>query len=142
MCRLCSSGLDVNGAMIGAERIGFDPALPISWLIVLGLLALASWGVYVWRRGGAPILRIAGLAFVMLGLLQPQWVREAREAANDVALLLVDRSESLALAGRAEAVQRASDAIAEQLAAEQGLEVRVREARGGPDGTAIAAPIE
>jgi hypothetical protein len=128
--------------MIGAQRIGFDPALPASWLIALGLIAIAAWGIYLWRGGGAPILRAAGLAFVLLGLAQPQWVREVRQAADDVALLLVDQSESLALAGRLGAAQRAGERIAALLADQPGLEVRVREARGGPDGTAIAAPIE
>jgi hypothetical protein len=127
--------------MIAGARIGFDPALPTSVMIALGVLALVSLGVYVWRGGGAPILRFAGLAFVFLGLTQPQWVRETREPANDVALIVVDQSESLALAGRRDAARAAGDAMAERLARESGLEVRVREARGGPDGTMITSVI-
>lgn len=127
--------------MIAGTRIGFDPALPTSAMIALGVLALISLGVYVWRGGGAPILRFAGLAFVLLGLTQPQWVRETREPANDVALIVVDQSESLALAGRRDAARAAGDAMAERLARESGLEVRVREARGGPDGTMITSVI-
>jgi hypothetical protein len=100
MCRRCSSAWAKAGDDRGA-RIGFDPALPTSVMIALGVLALVSLGVYVWRGGGAPILRFAGLAFVFLGLTQPQWVRETREPANDVALIVVDQSESLALAGPA-----------------------------------------
>jgi len=65
--------------MIAGARIGFDPALPTSALIALGVLAALSLAVYVWRRGGAPILRAAGLAFVFIGITQPQWVRETRE---------------------------------------------------------------
>ncbi|MGE0596749.1 MAG: hypothetical protein AB7P07_10290, partial [Hyphomonadaceae bacterium] len=79
--------------MIGAQRIGFDPALPWSALAVLGVIALVFWGVYLMRGGGAPILRAAGLMFLFLGLSQPQWVRETREPAEDVALVLVDQSE-------------------------------------------------
>jgi hypothetical protein len=93
-------------------------------------------------RGGAPLLRTAGLAFLFLGLLQPHWVREAREPADDVVLVVVDQSESLTLAGRREAARAAGDAIAERLAREDGLDVRVREARGGPDGTLIASVVE
>lgn len=128
--------------MIGAWRIGFDPALPPVVLIALGVLALASLGIYVWRKGGAPILRAAGIAFVFLGLMQPQWVRETREPAEDVALVVVDQSESLGLAGRREAARATADAVAQRLAAEQGLDVRVRETRGGPDGTMITSVIE
>jgi hypothetical protein len=74
--------------------------------------------------------------------LQPQWVREAREPAEDVALVLIDQSESLALAGRREAARTAGDTLADRLSREQGLEVRVREARGGPDGTLITSLME
>jgi hypothetical protein len=128
--------------MIGAWRIGFDPALPSAALWALGALALASLGFYVWRRGGAPILRTAGLAFVFIGLTQPQWVRETREPAEDVALIVVDQSESLGLAGRREAARAAGDAMARALEQQAGLDVRVRETRGGPDGTMITSVIE
>lgn len=127
--------------MIAGARIGFDPALPTSALIALGVLAALSLAVYVWRRGGAPILRAAGLVFVFIGITQPQWVRETREPANDVALIVVDQSESLALAGRRDAARAAGDAMAERLSREAGVDVRVREARGGPDGTMITSVI-
>ncbi len=54
-------------------------------------------------------------ALLFLGLMQPQCVRETREPADDVALVVVDQSESLALAGRRDAARAAGDAIAEQL---------------------------
>jgi hypothetical protein len=127
--------------MIAGSRIGFDPALPREALIALGALAAVSLAVYFWRGGGAPLSRLFGLAFLFLGLMQPQWVRETREPADDVALIVVDQSESLALAGRSEAARAAGDALAARLAQEPGLEVRVREARGGPDGTLIAGII-
>src|SRR6185295_19628358 len=128
--------------MIGAARLGFDPALPFGAIAALGVIALIALGVYVWRGGGAPILRALAIAFVMLGLMQPQWVREQRQPANDVALLLVDQSESLNLAGRLDGARRLGDAIAQRLAREQGLDVRTRETRGGPDGTMVTSVIE
>jgi hypothetical protein len=128
--------------LIAGARIAFDPALPALALFALAALAVLSFALYIWRRGGAPILRALGVAFVFLGLMQPQWVRETREPAEDVALVVVDQSESLALAGRREAARAAGDRIAERLAAEQGLDVRVRETRGGSDGTMIASVVE
>jgi hypothetical protein len=128
--------------MIAGVRIGFDPALPWSVMIALGVIAVLALGVYLWRGGGAPILRAAGLALLFIGLMQPQWVRETREPAEDVALVVIDQSESLALAGRREAARTAGEAMAERLAREPGLDVRVREARGGPDGTLITAVVE
>lgn len=128
--------------MIAGSRIGFDPALPLGVMIALGVLAVIAWGVYFWRGGGAPVSRALGLAFLFLGLMQPQWVRETREPADDVALIVVDQSESLALAGRRDAARAAGDAMAQRLSQEQGLDVRVRESRGGPDGTMITGVIE
>lgn len=128
--------------MIAGSRIGFDPALPWGVMIALGVIALLALALYVWRNGAAPIWRGLGLLLLFVGLLQPQLVREAREPADDVALVVVDQSESLALAGRRDAARAAGDAMAERLAREPGLDVRVREARGGPDGTMITAVIE
>ena len=84
--------------MIAGSRIGFDPALPFAIVITLGAIALIAWGFYLWRGGSAPWLRLAGLVFLFIALMQPQWVREAREPADDVALVVVDQSESLLLA--------------------------------------------
>ncbi|MBY0563065.1 MAG: hypothetical protein K2P58_02670 [Hyphomonadaceae bacterium] len=128
--------------MIAGSRIAFDPMLPLTAMIVLGVLATLSLAVYVWRGGRASILRALGLAFVFLGLMQPQWVRETREPAEDVALVVVDQSESLALAGRRDAARSAGDALVERLGREPGLDVRVREARGSADGTMITSIIE
>lgn len=128
--------------MIGADRIGWDPALPWLWIAALGVIGALMWGAYVWRKGDAPLTRALGLILIIIGLSQPLWVRERREPANDIALVIVDQSESLALAGRLEAAQRAGQRIAEQLGREQGLDVRVRQARGGPDGTMLASALE
>lgn len=128
--------------MIAGARIGFDPALPASAMIALGVIAGLAWAVYVWRGGGAPVLRALGLVLLFIGLMQPQWVRETREPAEDVALVVIDQSESLGLAGRRDAARAAGDAMARRLSEMPGLDVRVREARGGPDGTLIASVIE
>jgi hypothetical protein len=127
--------------MFGANRIAFDPALPWPALIALALIALIFWALYFRRGGGAPILRGLGLLFILLGLTQPQFVHETRQASQDVALILVDQSESMRIAGRAEAARAAGEKLAQELA-RQGVEARVRETRGGPDGTQIAPVIE
>ncbi|MGE3141836.1 MAG: hypothetical protein AB7L65_00805 [Hyphomonadaceae bacterium] len=128
--------------MIGAFRIGFDPALPWPWIIALGVIALAALLFYMWRGGGAPLTRALGLALIFIGLAQPQWVRERRQPADDVALILIDQSESLSLAGRAAAARRAGQEIAARLADEPGLDVRVREVRGQSEGTMLAGALE
>ena len=121
------------GDLIAGTRIGFDPALPWSVLIGLGVLALSRVAFYRLarrRRAGYALAWLCCCLFI--GLMQPQWVRETREPANDVALVVIDQSESLALAGRRDAARAAGDAMAERLVTrKQGLDVRVREARGG-----------
>ncbi|NWG54433.1 MAG: hypothetical protein HXY28_12000 [Hydrogenophilaceae bacterium] len=124
-----------------ANRIGFDPALSAEMLLALAALAGVCLAVYAWRRGGAPIARAAGIALILLGLAQPMWVRETRQPASDIALVIIDQSESMALAGRAEAAQRTGQRAAQELTA-LGFDVRVREARGGPDGSRIIGALE
>lgn len=128
--------------MIAGARIGFDPALPTSVIAALAVIATVGVVFYIWRGGGAPISRALGLGFVFLGLMQPQYVRESRQTADDVALILVDQSESLALAGRRDAARAVGDSVAARIGALENVDVRVRETRGGPDGTLIAGVIE
>ncbi|MBI1251894.1 MAG: hypothetical protein GC189_10510 [Alphaproteobacteria bacterium] len=128
--------------MFGIDRITLAPTLSAPWLIALAFAAVAFLAVYVWRGGEAPISRAIGLGFIFLGLLQPMWVREARVAAPDAALVLIDQSESLEAAGRTQAARRAGEAIAQRLSQEENLTVRVREIRGGADGTPVFAAIQ
>ncbi len=128
--------------MIAVGRLSFDPLLPGAVLATLAVLAIITLGLYAWRRGGAPVLRGAGVAFMLLALAQPVWVRETREPTNDVAVVLVDQSESMVIAGRDQAARGAADRLIERLSQEPGLEVRLREVRGGADGTLMAAAIE
>ena len=125
-----------------ADRLAFDPALPWALLMTLAFAAALSFGFYLWRGGRAPILRAAGLILVLIGLAQPLLVRETREPTNDVAALIIDQSESLGLASRLDAARLAGAALAKRLGQEKGLELRVREVRGGPDGTAMMAALD
>ncbi len=128
--------------MIPADRLAFDPAIGWTALIVVGVVCAVLFCVYAAFGGRARGLRGAGLALVLIGLAQPTLVRETREPADDIAALIIDQSESLALAGRLDAARAAGAALAQRLAKEQGLEVRVREVRGGPDGTALVGALE
>lgn len=128
--------------MIEAGRIGFDPLTPPWALMALACAALVFLGVYVWRGGGAPVSRALGLGLILLGLAQPLFISERREPVDDIAAIIIDQSESLSLAGRRESAAALGQKIAAELSTEKGLEVRVREARGGPDGTALVTALE
>jgi hypothetical protein len=123
-------------------RIAFDPALPV-WVIALlaGLMALGL-GLYVWRGGTAAISRGLGLGLIVLGLLQPLGVREVRQPSKDIVALVVDQSESMALAGRTQAARDSADALRTRLAQDTSLEVRVREVRSDAQGTPLIAALE
>ncbi|HWA22694.1 MAG TPA: hypothetical protein VG735_09900 [Caulobacterales bacterium] len=127
---------------MNGERLGFDPSMPWPMLFALAGFAALMWIGYVLRRGRAPILRAIGLTLLTIAIAQPMLVRETREPANDVAALIIDQSESLKLAGRLEAARRAGAALAQKLSKEKGLDVRVREVRGGPEGTALIAAMD
>lgn len=128
--------------MTWADRIGFDPSLP--WPMLAGLAALALLAVlaYAFMGGRAPITRALGLALVLAGLAQPMIVREAREPMRDIVAVVVDASQSLDLAGRDEAAQAAAARLIAELERDETLEVRVREAAGGPDGTPLVRALE
>jgi hypothetical protein len=128
--------------MIGADRLAFNPLIPWPLLAALAALAALTWAFYILRRGRAPILRAAGIILILIGLAQPMLVRESREPANDVAALIIDQSESLKLAGRLEATRAAGAALARKLAQEKGLDLRVRDVKGGPEGTALFSALE
>jgi hypothetical protein len=128
--------------MIEAGRIGFDPLAPVWALWALGGAALILVALYLWRGGRAPVSRALGLGLILLGIWQPLLISERREAADDITAIIIDQSESLALAGRREAAASLGQKIAADLSVEKGLEVRVREARGGPDGTALVTALE
>lgn len=125
-----------------AGRIAFDPQLPWLWLFIVAAGAALFWLGYTLRGGKAPVSRALGLLLILIGIAQPMYVQERREPASDIVALVVDQSESLALAGRKDAARAAGERLANQLSAEQGLDVRVREVRGGGDGTAIVGALE
>jgi hypothetical protein len=125
-----------------AGRIAFDPQLPWLWLFIIAAGAALFWLGYTLRGGKAPVSRALGLTLILIGIAQPMYVQERREPASDIVALIVDQSESLALANRKDGARAAGERLANQLSSEQGLDVRVREVRGGADGTAIVGALE
>ncbi|MEO1013793.1 MAG: hypothetical protein AAFX08_01260 [Pseudomonadota bacterium] len=99
-----------------SEAIAWQPLLPL-WMIAGGggvaLAALLLSAVRASRLAdvGAVLLRtIATIAFIAL-LLDPQLRTAEEEALNDVAVILVDRSDSQLIDGRAEAARAAADQL-------------------------------
>jgi hypothetical protein len=135
--------------------LDFAPVIPAWLLIALAAVALAALAPALLRIGvnaagrrrlvparGA-LLRLGAFAALVLALANPRLVEETRETRPDVALLVVDRSDSATLGPRAaqiEAARAALDARAKRLPE---LELRTVEVpEGGNQGTRLWTAME
>jgi hypothetical protein len=102
-------------------------------VVVLSLLLLVA------RSRGA-VVRVFGLALVVLALANPSLTREDRDPLSSIAVVVVDKSPSQNFGGRAQQTEAARAAITARLSRIPGLEVRVVEAGqsdGETDGTRL-----
>jgi hypothetical protein len=105
-------------------RLAFAPVIPLSALAVLIALALliTLYGFAVRARGAWA----RGLAFTVLlfALAGPMLVKEQHAPLNDVAVIVTDRSQSMALGKRAAQAEAARAQIKKILAQQPGLVLR------------------
>ena len=102
-------------------------------VVVLSLLLLIA------RSRGA-VIRVLGLALVVLALANPSLTREDRDPLSSIAVVVVDKSPSQNFGGRAQQTEAARTAITGRLSHIPGLELRVIEAGqsdGETDGTRL-----
>jgi hypothetical protein len=102
-------------------------------VVVLSLLLLIA------RSRGA-VVRVFGLALVVLALANPSLTREDRDPLSSIAVVVIDKSPSQNFGGRAQQTEAARAAITARLSRIPGLEVRVVEAGqsdGETDGTRL-----
>jgi hypothetical protein len=120
--------------------LAFEPLVPWPAITILGAAAVAVLIAYAVRGGRAPVSRTLGLLVGLIALLGPQTVRETRAPAPDVGVIVVDRSDSMDLAGR----RAAADAAAKALSARfgDGTTVRVVEAPGDRTGVDLFGALE
>lgn len=127
-----------------ALAFDFAPILPL-WLLgalaVMCVLALAAAAV----RGARGVWwRAAAFALILAALAQPRLVEETRETRPDIALLLVDRSDSTRVAAsHGVAIEAARRAIEARIGRMRDMELRVVEIpEGGNQGTRAFAALE
>src|SRR5512146_1825093 len=119
--------------------IDFAPVIPL-WLLaalaLVVLLALAPALLRVatgadGRRRLSPasgaLLRLAAFAALILALANPRLVQETRETRPDIALLVVDRSDSATLGPRAAQIAATREAIESRARRLPELELRTVE---------------
>ncbi len=123
--------------------VDLAPALP-AWLLAgLAALALAAFALALWRGARGAWWRGLAFALVLGALLNPRLVNETREVRPDVALLVVDRSDSAGLGERAARIEAARVAVEARAARLPELELRTVEVpEGGNRGTRLWAATE
>ena len=107
-----------------AVSVAFDPLLGWTVLAVLGGIGLVL--VLLGLRAGArgTIWRFGSLVVVLAALSNPSLIEEQRKPIADVALVVVDDSDSMAIGERRQQVQAARESLKRKLGQQEGLEVR------------------
>jgi hypothetical protein len=122
------------------------PLVPIWIVAVLGAAALVMVGLGVFTRARGTPLRALALTGLVLALLNPVVREEDREPLSDVAVLVVDRSQSQELADRIGLVDEAEAQITEALGNLDNTELRVAtvtsDVTAGEDGTHLVAALK
>ncbi|MFD2250706.1 hypothetical protein FHS82_001542 [Pseudochelatococcus lubricantis] len=120
--------------------LGFSPLLPPAVLAGLAVAALAVCIAAAIRRGlWSGLLRGVAMALLIGALANPALVSEEREPLNDIVVAVTDRSASQKLGPREAQTTAVSEAVARQIGALPGIELRrieVAEGEGG-DGTRL-----
>ena len=123
--------------------LDFAPVLPWWLIAALGGLALLSLLPALWRRARGAPLRALTFALLILALANPRLVEETRETRPDIALLVVDRSDSARIGDRAAQIEAARAGIEARAARLPELELRTVEVpEGGNQGTRLFAATE
>jgi hypothetical protein len=123
--------------------LDFAPVLPLWLLAAAALLAILALVPAAWRRARGVWWRAASFALVLLALANPRLVEESRETRPDIALLLVDRSESAELGDRAAQIEAARREVAARADRLPDLELRTVEVpEGGNQGTRLFSAAE
>jgi hypothetical protein len=120
----------------------FEPGLPPWLLLALTALAIAIVGTALWRRARGAWLRAAAFAVLLAWLAGPTLVRETRQGLRDIALLVVDRSDSMQVGDRMKLADAAVAGIRAQAAHLPDLELRqVSVPEHGSNGTQLWAEV-
>jgi len=110
--------------MTSAVSVAFDPLLPWTVLAALGAVGLVLVLLGLRARARGTIWRLGSLVVVLAALANPSLIEEQRKPIADVALVVVDDSDSMAIGERRQKVQAARESLKRKLGQQDGLEVR------------------
>ena len=107
-----------------AISVAFDPLLPWWALGALGGIGLVLVLLGLGARARGTFLRLGALVVLLAALSNPSLVEEQRKPIADVALVVTDDSDSMAIGERRVQAQAAKEALKKKLSLQEGLEVR------------------
>jgi hypothetical protein len=113
--------------------IAFAPLIGLQVLLAAAAAVVVLSVLLLMARSRGAVVRVFGLALVVLALANPSLTREDRDPLSSIAVVVVDKSPSQNFGGRAQQTETARAAITARLSRIPGLEVRVVEA-GQSDG--------
>ena len=105
-------------------NIAFSPQVPVALILLLTVLSVGLIGYGLFRRARGAVLRALPVAALLLAVADPQFVRETRSPLKDIAVVVVDESDSQKLGERAARTEKALAALTQNLAQTPDLEIR------------------
>ncbi len=114
--------------------LDFAPLLSPLLLWVLGGLSVLVALLGIWRRPLPGLLRATALGLMFLTLLNPQLKQEQRDSLSNIALLVVDHSDSQKITHRLKRSLALERQLRQRLKSLDNLELRVVESRNNDDG--------
>ena len=120
--------------------VAFAPLVSLQILLAAAAVVVVLSLLLLIARSRGAVIRVLGLALVVLALANPSLTREDRDPLSSIAVVVVDKSPSQNFGGRAQQTEAARAAITGRLSRIPGLEVRVIEAGqsdGETDGTRL-----
>ena len=120
----------------------FEPAVPWWALAILAALCVLAVAPALLRRARGSLFRLVAFAILLAWLSGPRLIRETRDTLPDVALLVLDRTDSMGIGQRAGVVDAARTQLLAQAAKLGDLEIRTVDVpEAGHDGTALFAAV-
>lgn len=106
-------------------NIEFAPLIPWPLLIAFAGVALAMIAYIFIKFRRAAVLRLATATLVFASLSNPTIRQEERQPLNDIAVLIIDQTQSQALAGRTAQTEKAMSDIKQRIGQLPNTELRV-----------------
>lgn len=104
--------------------VEFFPFFSRELLAALAVLCVAAVVLFAWRSLRGLLLRTLSLACLLAALANPNLKNEDRQPLSNIAVVAVDNSSSMELAGRAQRARQIEADLKDQLAKIPNLEVR------------------